>query len=262
MKSIRNLIMAILAIIVCCNACKKSSTPAPSKSTSSDCLINTFSSAAQSGGSYTGSVIYNTDKTISEVKIVQAGNATIDDRYTYSGNTTTIVASTEYSNGTLQPTISTIARTTSGQVTGIRLASTDGREGNIYTFTYSGENISSASVTRFVDNATYAAGEVTYNYDSNGNLLALFNNDSGQNLISFTYDSTMPAKQGDLFSYYQLSYGENVQLFAFLYPVHNKNLCTGDPGFSPATFTYDNDRNITTMAFANTVYNYTYHCGN
>jgi hypothetical protein len=260
MKSNRNLIMAILATVVLGNACKKNSIPAPSKN--AECLINSFSTGNQSASSYTGNITYNADKTISEVKIVQTGNATIDDKYSYTGNTTTILSNIVYNNGSSQPTTSIITKNSSGQVTGLRFATGDGREGDVYAFTYAGQNISTATVTRFIDNTTSPAGTVNYNYDSKGNLLSLFDVASGQKLISFTYDDTMPAKPGDLFGYYQLSYGENVQLFAFLYPIHNNNLCSGSPGFAPATFTYDNNKNISTMSFGNAVYNYGYDCGN
>ncbi len=260
MKSKINLILAVLAIVITADSCKKKNMPAPAKG--AECMLHTFSANAQSGGGYTGNITYNADKTISEVNILQTGNATIDDKYSYGDNTTTILSAIVYNNGSTQATITTITQANSGQITALKFASGDGREGDVYTFNYSGQTISSATVTRFVDNNTSPAGTVNYNYDGYGNLLSLLDNATGQKLISFTYDATMPAKTGDLFGYDQLSYGENVQLFSFLYPIHNKNLCTGTPGFSPATFSYDNNKNIVTMAFANAVYNYGYDCAN
>ena len=252
--------LAVATILLLYNACKKSNTPTPSKS--SGCLVNSFSSGTKNASEYTGNITYNTNKTISEVKAVQTGNATIDDKYSYLGNTTTILSDIVYNNGSTQGTTSTITQNNSGQVTGIKFSTNGGSEGDIYDFTYSGQNIISATVTRFVGNNISPAGSVSYNYDSNGNLLSLYDIATGQKLISFIYDNTLPTKQGDLFWYDQVSYGENVQLFSFLYPIHNKNLCTGSPGFSPATFTYDNNKNITSISFGYTDYNYGYNCGN
>src|ERR1700761_3855766 len=122
MNPTRNLITAFIAVVVLSGACKKNNAPAPAPPKSQECLLNSFSTGNKSASGYTGNISYSADKTISEVRTVQTGNATIDDRYSYSGNTTTIVSDIVYNNGSKQSTTSTITKNNSGQVVAITFA--------------------------------------------------------------------------------------------------------------------------------------------